>query len=119
MNNKWDKLKKFIFYRFYDLNNIGSSDHGKGMMEAFEEIKSMMDLLEGNETMQENDWIKCSVNEAITYWTEGHDVRCEIREDEMIYPGAKGAYDVMKDQYCSSPCRMELSAGVWSYRSED
>ena len=64
----------------------------------------------------QNDWIKCSINEAINYWTEGHDVRCEIKEDELIYTKPKGDYDVMKDQCCVPPCRLELLAGVWSYK---
>ena len=97
MNDKWYKLKKFISYRLtYDEKD--SSDYTRGMIKAYEDFENMMNLLEDQEPMQENDWNKCSVGQAIQYWSEGHDVRCEIKEDVLIYTKPKGDYDTMEDQ---------------------
>ena len=119
MNNKWDKLKKFVFYRFYDLNNLDSSYHKKGNTDAYEEFKNMMDILENNKIINDKLWVEVSFDEAVQKWADGVDIRCMIINDYFNYEKAKLAYDTLRDESGSPPSALEILSGVWSYRKED
>ncbi len=64
-------------------------------------------------------WIEVPFDEALQTWGDGYDIRCMIDNEYLNYEKPKSPYDEICDKYGTTPCRMEILEGVWSYRKED